>query len=108
MERVLDKLSLVERTLIAIRYFGKERKIKRTTLGAEKESGYGQWSDSKYFRRLRRISDKVGMMLEREGVSEEIFLRDFAGDELFQKIYKFVCEKKDNSLSKSERRWLGC
>ena len=108
VERVLDKLSLVERTLIAIRYFGKERNIKRTTLGAEKESGYGQWSDSKYFRRLRRISDKVGMMLEREGVSEEIFLRDFADDELFQKIYKFVCEKKDNSLSKSERRWLGC
>jgi len=107
VERTLDKLLPIERTLVQIRYFGKERKIKKATSACERSASYGRWSDSKYFRRLRRISEKVGLMLEREGLSEEIFLRDFVHDELFEKIYQFVCSGRDKGLSKSERRWLG-
>ena len=93
VERVLGKLSTDERTLVEIRFFKKER-IKKLPLQSDGDCEYLHWSDSKYFRQLRKISKKVGVMLEREGVSEETFLRDFASDELFEKIYKFVCDGK--------------
>ena len=103
VERVLSRLSAVEKTLVEIRYFGKERKMKKEPEGKSGEkTAYGEWSNSKYFRRLHRISEKVGVMLEAEGLSEELFLREFVVDELFAKIYKFVCERKD-----IEKRWRG-
>ncbi len=108
IERVLGKLSEVERTLVAIRYFGKERKIKRE-LADRKRNGekYANvWSERKYFRRQNRLSEKVGAMLEGVGVTQEVFEREYAGLDIFKKIYKFVCEGRDRGISKNERQWL--
>ncbi|MBQ8684984.1 MAG: hypothetical protein IJ514_02285 [Clostridia bacterium] len=108
VERVLGRLSAVERLLVEIRYFGRERKIKKAPVKEEnKRTGFGEWSKSKYFRRLRRLSEKAGAMLEAEGLTEERFEAEFAQDDFFKRIYDFVREGRDDAISQSERRWLG-
>ncbi len=104
VEEVLTRLDDVERTLLAIKYFGKERKIKKATCGG---SGFGAWSERKYFRRQKRLGDKVGGMLVSLGVNESVFEKEFLQMGIFQKIYPFVCEGKDQRITQSERRWMG-
>ncbi|MBQ8308379.1 MAG: hypothetical protein IJX96_00945 [Clostridia bacterium] len=104
VEEVLAKLDDVERTLLAIRYFGKEKRIKKAVRGG---SSFGAWSERKYFRRQKRLGDKVGGMFVACGVSESVFEREFATMGIFKKIYAFVCEGKDQRITQSERRWIG-
>lgn len=106
VEEVLTRLDDVERTLLAIKYFGKKRKIKKSAC-VSSSSGFGAWSERKYFRRQKRLGDKVGGMLVSLGVSESVFEREFITMGIFQKIYPFVCEGKDQRITQSERRWIG-
>ena len=98
VELILDKLNEEERTLLSIRYFGKGKKMKGLL-----EDGK-RWSERNYFRRQNRLSEKVGAMLCVFGVTKELFVNEFAGLELFKKIYKFVEEGKDKKISDCERR----
>lgn len=108
VEAVLAQLDEVERTLLAIRYFGKERKIKKAVQsGGRGTSSFGAWSERKYFRRQKRLGDKVGGMFVACGVSESVFEKEFATMGIFKRIYAFVCEGKDQRISQSERRWIG-
>ncbi len=108
VERALDMLTDVEKTLIAVRYFGKRRKIKKG-LPSDKMSPKTEiaaWSERKYFRFQNRLSGKIGSILFRLGVTEEIFEERFAKTDIFQKIYRFVCEGKDQKIAQSAQRWL--
>lgn len=100
VEQVLEKLDETERTLLSIRYFGKRKKIKALV------NANGKWSERNYFRRQKRLSEKVGEMLRVYGVTEELFLSDYAALDLFKKIYRFVQEGKDRKVSADERRAL--
>ena len=100
VEFILDKLNEEERTLLSIRYFGKGKKIKGLTEKGRK------WSERNYFRRQRRLSEKVGAMLCFCGVTKELFLNEFARLDIFKKIYRFVEEGKDKKISAQERRNL--
>ena len=107
IEEVLARLDDVERTLVAIRYFGKKRKIKKFRFTSEKnplvDSARGERA---YFRRQQRLSEKVGAMLKSVGITEDIYLRDYATLEIFAKIHTFVHEGKDRKVSQDERRWI--
>ena len=102
VEEVLSKLSDVERTLVAIRYFGKKRKIRRSLTG----EGKGAWSERKYFRMQSRLSEKLGAMLVARGIDERYFQDILLKIELFEKTYRFVCEGKDVQVRWNEREWL--
>ena len=108
VESALDMLTDVERTLIAVRYFGKRRKMKSTFPREREESktGIAAWSERKYFRFLNRISEKVAGILVRLGLTEEVFEEKFARTDIFAKIYRFVCEGKDQQIAQRSQRWL--
>lgn len=102
IDRVLQRLDDTERTLVSIRYFKKERKIKRRLTA----SSGAAWSERKYFRIQNRISEKVGAMLAAVGVSEELFLSELLKIELIAKLYRFVCRGGDRYIRDNERQWL--
>ena len=108
VETALDMLSDVEKTLIAVRYFGKRRKIKRSFHSASElpKTEIAAWSERKYFRFQNRLSEKVGAILNRLGLTEEVFEKKFAGTDIFEKIYRFVCEGKDQKIAQRAQRWL--
>lgn len=108
VETALDKLTDVEKTLIAARYFGKRRKNKKVLAEGNERNKMeiSSWSERKYFRFQSRLSEKVGMILNRLGLTEEVFERKFAKTDIFEKIYLFVCEGKDQKIAQSTWRWL--
>ncbi len=108
VESALDTLTDVEKTLIAVRYFGKRRKIKKTfTYESEcPKTEIAAWSERKYFRFQNRLSEKIGSILHRLGLTEEVFEEKFAKTDIFEKIYRFVCEGKDQKIAQRAQRWL--
>ena len=108
VEAALDTLTDVEKTLIAVRYFGKRRKIKKLPLadGERSKWEFAAWSERKYFRFQNRLGEKVGFLLNRLGLTQEIFENKFAKTDIFDKIYRFVCEGKDQKIAQRAQRWL--
>lgn len=109
IEDVLERLSDVERTLISIRYFGKTGRIKYFLRLREKNSAdkqFPKWSEREYFRRQQRLQEKVGAMLKAAGLSEEVYERDFAKLDIFEKVDRFIAAGKDRHITDNERRWL--
>lgn len=105
VEGVLDRLSDVERTLLAIRYFGKTKKV-RQFLRLKAEKG-GKESERKYFRKQQRLLQKVAAMLCQAGLTKEVYERDFAPMEIFSKVDRFLGAGKGEEISLEERRWMG-
>ena len=88
VEKTLDKLSAVERTLIEIRYFGKRRKIPLTYKG--KDGVEKPWSERKYFRCQQKLGEKIGGMLTVAGITKAWFENNLLGVELIGKIYRYI------------------
>lgn len=108
VESALDMLTDVEKTLIAVRYFGKRRKIKKTLPQKSElpKTEIAAWSERKYFRFQKRLFEKVSAILKRLGLTEEVFQAKFAKTDIFEKIYRFVCEGKDQKIAQRAQRWL--
>ena len=108
VETALDMLTGVEKTLIATRYFGKRRKRKKpfTYENEGSKAEIAAWSERKYFRFQNRLSEKVGAILNRLGLTEEVFEKKFAKNDIFERIYRFVCEGKDQKIAQKAQRWL--
>ena len=104
VEKVMDRLSDVERALVAVRYFGKQRQAKILPLqrNGEKEG----WSERTYFRKQQRLGEKVGAMLRVSGVTKEVFDEEFSDVDIFRKIHRFVEEGRDRKIAADETRWL--
>lgn len=108
VEKALDTLTDVEKTLIAVRYFGKRRKIKKNFSNDKNlpKTEIAAWSERKYFRFQNRLSQKISSILFRLGLTEEIFEEKFKQTDIFEKIYRFVCEGRDQKIAQSAQRWL--
>ena len=108
VEKVLAMLTDVEKTLIGVRYFGKRRKIKKFPFAekAKEKSGIEAWSERKYFRFQNRLGEKVCKLFERVGLTEEMFESRFAKTDIFDKLYRFVCEGKDRKIAQKALRWV--
>ena len=105
VDEVLDKLSAVERTLVKIRYFGKERKIKKS-LAPTRERGYENWSESKYFRMQNKLLLKLKGLFTACGLTKEEFEREYAKNELFRRAYRRFQGDKDRKIRPNERAWI--
>lgn len=109
VESILDKLSIDERTLIEIRYFGRRKKMRgflkrRISKG---ESSNVVWSETTYFRRQRSLGEKVAAMLHFAGITKEKYLTEYAQTDIFKKIHAFVEAGKDKKIAADERRLMG-
>ena len=105
VEELLNALSDEERTLVCIRYFGQRKKIK--ALRGERANGEkGAFSERSYFRRQARLGQKLGALLEKAGLSEEVYKRELVGVDIVKKIHNFVEAGKDKHISADEKRWL--
>ena len=98
---VLDRLNDLEKTLIAVRYFGKKRKWKDCSQIAV----FDGWSESKYFRAQQRLGEKVAVMVKNAGVTQVLFERWFLPSELFTCIHKYLMRVEQKGL-KREKSWL--
>lgn len=96
VETVLGKLSEEERALIAIRYFGGARKMKNAL-------PVDGWSESKYFRKQARLFNKVCAIVKGTGLTEDVFEREYASIDIFERVCKFVA---DGKIGASEKKWL--
>lgn len=106
MNHVLSRLSREERTLVAIRYFGKRRKD-REKRSAEKETEKKRGkSERMYFRRQLRLGNKIGGLLKLEGLTQEIYEKEFQEEEIFSEIHAYIEEGRDPRISTIEREWL--
>ncbi len=107
VEEILKGLSEVERTLIAVRYFGKPKGIKKLfTSGLENPLKGKPCTRRTYFRRQQRLGEKIAAAFVAAGLTEETYEREFAKIELFAKIAKGVEEGRDKKISVNERRWI--
>lgn len=105
IESVLKELTDVERTLLGIRYFGMERKIKRNQdLG--NTNGFQPWNESRYFRMQTRLIKKVAEKLTLKGLSKAEFEKQYEHLELFEKIFRYISRRGESEISTREKRWL--
>ena len=100
VREALDKLDGLEKTMVAIRYFGKKRKEK-----LPKDTMLGKWGERKYFREQERLGEKLGGLLAAAGVTREIFEEWFLPTELFATVHKYF-QKRTQGMTSRERKWL--
>lgn len=93
IEQTMARLSETERALLAIRYFGKNRKLYLRGLERKGEDPL-LWSERKYFRMQQRLGEKVSSMLKIAGVTKALFDSELAEIDIFRKICKYI-EKAD-------------
>ncbi len=105
LDGVLDKLDETEKTLLSIRYFSpsKNRRQAAAQENAEIFEKISAWSDSTYYRRQNKVAEKVETLLQSDGLSEELFERDFAFIDLIRCVVRFVERGGERALRKKER-----
>ena len=102
VDAIMQALDATERTFVAIRYFGKRRKIRRERVGG----GASALSERTYFRKQSKLADKLGAMLAQRGIDEKFFQEELMQIELFEKAYQYVCKGRDLHVRKNEREWI--
>ena len=105
-ERVLNTLSDVERTWIAVRYFKKTKKFKNPLPTLREEQNKESISERTYFRMQSRLGNKVGEKIAAAGLTGEVFEKEFSKMKFFEGILRFLAAKKDRGISENEKRWL--
>ncbi|MBE7068253.1 MAG: hypothetical protein E7381_03020 [Clostridiales bacterium] len=105
-EKVLATLSDVERTWIAVRYFGKEKRIKSPLPPNKRKEGRGFLSEGQYFRMQQRLGNRVGERLVALGLDKTRFEKEFKDMKIFEEIFKFLERKKECCVSQRERKWI--
>ncbi len=108
LEGIFERLSEEERMLIEIRYFGRRRNIKKLKeLYSKGGNLKGCWSERSYFRKQRKVSEKVDAMLRYAGLTKERYEEEYAKIDILEKVQRFVEAGKDKKICLNERQWLG-
>ncbi len=95
LDEIFARLSEEEKWLLSLRYFGKKPNV-----------GKKRWTERTYFRRQKRLLEKLTAMLALAGITEEVYERDFASVEIFRKINRCVESGKEEKISAKERRFF--
>ena len=109
---VLDGLTVEEKLLLNVRYFGKMDRVKRAF--AAKYAGIADdsmravkyWSESTYFRKQKRLLTKLTSRFLALGLNKDKFLEDFVCLDGIGDIYTYIELGKDIGLDKKERAFL--
>lgn len=88
IEKMLGKLTDVERALTEIRYFGKGRRLKSFLEKQKNPLNKRSWTERSYFRYQERLGEKISSLLVLSGVTEEVYERELAPIDVIQKIAK--------------------
>lgn len=104
LESVLKELSVTERAVVGVRYFGVEGKAERLA-SLERYTGARVWSESRYSRMQARLLRRIAERLALKGLSKAVFEREYAEMELFEKIFRYMSKRKEG-VSAREKRWL--
>ena len=100
---VMGGLGDIDKALLQIRYFGKNRKNAQTD-GAFKE--IASWSASKYFREQNKLEKRIENLLIRSGLTEQVFDEWFAPMQIFRLINQYLQVGRD-AYNKREKAFLG-
>lgn len=103
VENVLGQLGEEERELLAIRYFGRIKRLQNFLKTKAEEKG---WSKRKYYRMQKRLERKIAARLKGAGVTKELYERDLANTDIFRKIHRYVEVGKDRKIAADEKRLL--
>ncbi|MBQ8659098.1 MAG: hypothetical protein IJ506_08170 [Clostridia bacterium] len=111
VDGIWQKLTETERFLAELKYFGKSKK---TTAEAIAERGKeflkkkfeGLKSERNYFRRQERLLKKIGAFLRGAGITEEVFLSEFACIAVLRLAYRFVKAGKEKRVNKKEKQFI--
>ena len=107
VKETLETLSETEKTLVSIRYFGGRKKGKAFLQAGEDCLKKQGWTERSYFRKQARLGDKLGEALALAGVTEKVFLEEFAQIGIFRKVAQALEKRGGDTLSATERRWIG-
>ena len=109
IDKVMEKLNEEEKALVVIRYFCPCKNRKMGAMQKENATIYQEvatWSDGKYFRRQKKVAEKICGLLENMGFSKELYERDFAFIDVLQSITRFVERGGDSRWNEKERQNL--
>ncbi len=107
LEGIMDKLDETEKALLQVRYFSPCKSRKSGGEGEGQGAVFQKiaaWTDSTYYRRQARLSEKIETLFTSGGLSEEIFEQDFAFIDILASVARFVQRGGDEPLRKRERR----
>ena len=109
IEKALQQLSESERTLIAVRYFGKTRAVKKAIVAKAKRQAVQKhgMSESTYFRLQNRLLCKIAELLGGMGLDKKTFDKLFAKLPLFEQV-SLLQSRREYKLTENERHWFGC
>lgn len=100
LEKVFSKLSEIERTMVALRYFGLKRKSVKAELIKEKKQFS---SERSYFRAQEKLLKKIAALLQAAGLDEGYFESEFLKIEELKPICRYVQKGKDQKMLKREK-----
>jgi len=109
LDKTVEKLNDEERALAVIRYFCPCKNRKKNALQKGNATIFEEiatWSDGKYFRRQKKLAEKICALLQNAGFSKELYERDFAFIDVIQSIARFVERGGDNDWTEKERKNL--
>ena len=102
VKKTMEGLSDVEKTLLAIRYFGKSKGMKALLQQGKNPSKQGGWTERSYFRKQAKLGEKMTEAFALAGLTEEVFLQEFAEMDIFRKVAKALERKKERRLVRAE------
>ncbi len=99
VEGILQRLSEEERTLVCIRFF--RTKNIRDFVRKDEDTDTSKWSERMYFRRQKRLEEKLGAMLDASGLTEEFYEKEFSYIDIFKRVDRLV---KKGEKDKDKKR----
>lgn len=99
VQSVVDALNDLEKTLVAVRYFGKKRRVEKA------DNLLKNCSERTYFRMQQRLEKKLSAALQRAGITKALFDKWFLSTELFQTVYAYL-SRTSEGISNREKKWL--
>lgn len=92
--RALSGLSAEETALLEFKYFHSRKK---------EDMPDGDVASRTYFRRQQRVAEKFAELLEGEGITDEIFERDYLSVEFIRELYRRVKLREEASRKKDDK-----
>jgi len=110
IDGIWEKLNETERFLARLKYFGRQKKTTAQAIAQENEitekTLRSLTSERNYFRRQHRLLKKVGAFLRGAGITEEVFLKEFACIAVLRLAYRFVKAGKEKRMNKREQKFI--
>lgn len=100
----LDKLSVEEKFLLQVRYFGGKNKVISAYSDEEIHKIFG--SRRSYYRKQEKLVKKIGEKFARNGLNEECFYREYGSIELIRRVDKALAAGRRGAQGAREEQVL--